>query len=164
MYCTRCGAQNPDDANFCARCGHRMPWAQPQATTSSVEPEALLTSGPEAKPPVRATDGEVPELEPGTALLVVVRGPNEGARFLLDRDEIDCGRHPECTIFLDDITVSRLHVTFVRRDGGFDVRDEQSLNGTYVNGERVDEQRLATGDELQIGKFKLMAFVAGRDQ
>lgn len=165
MYCTRCGAENPEDANFCARCGQRLTSAPPSATTSSVDPEALLTAEPPVPtPPTRAVPGGVPELDPGTALLVVVRGPNEGARFLLDRDEIDCGRHPDCAIFLDDITVSRAHATFLRTAQGFAVRDDNSLNGTYVNGERVDEQVLATGDEVQIGRFKLVAFIAGSDQ
>ena len=102
----------------------------------------------------------VDELDVGTALLVGVRGPNEGARFLLDRDLITVGRHPDSDIFLDDITVSRRHAEF-RRDGQrFWVHDVGSLNGTYVNGRRADHQLLATGDEVQIGKFKLMTFVA----
>ncbi|MHB8187314.1 MAG: FHA domain-containing protein [Dermatophilaceae bacterium] len=96
----------------------------------------------------------------GTALLVVLRGPNTGARFLLDSDEVSSGRHPDSDIFLDDVTVSRKHATF-RRDGGhFRVRDVGSLNGTYVNRERVDEVTLRTGDEVQIGKFRLV-FYAG---
>ncbi|MHB1472242.1 MAG: FHA domain-containing protein [Dermatophilaceae bacterium] len=96
----------------------------------------------------------------GTALLVVLRGPNTGARFLLDSDEVSSGRHPDSDIFLDDVTVSRKHATF-RRDGDhFRVRDVGSLNGTYVNRERVDEVTLRTGDEVQIGKFRLV-FYAG---
>jgi pSer/pThr/pTyr-binding forkhead associated (FHA) protein len=96
----------------------------------------------------------------GTALLVVLRGPNTGARFLLDSDEVSAGRHPDSDIFLDDVTVSRTHATF-RRDGdAFLVRDVGSLNGTYVNRERIEEATLKTGNEVQIGKFRLV-FYAG---
>jgi pSer/pThr/pTyr-binding forkhead associated (FHA) protein len=101
------------------------------------------------------------ELEPGTALLVAVRGPNRGARFLLDRGLTTVGRHPESDIFLDDITVSRRHAQFRRDADQFWVHDVGSLNGTYVNGERTDERQLRTGDEVQVGKFKLVAYLAG---
>ena len=98
------------------------------------------------------------ELEPGQALLVVKRGANAGSTFLIDKDVTTAGRHPESDIFLDDVTVSRRHAE-VRRDGErFLVLDLGSLNGTYVNRERVDETELASGDELQIGKFKLVFF------
>ena len=96
----------------------------------------------------------------GTALLVVLRGPNTGARFLLDSDEVSSGRHPDSDIFLDDVTVSRKHATFRREQDDFLVRDVGSLNGTYVNRERIDEVSLKTGDEVQIGKFRLV-FYAG---
>jgi pSer/pThr/pTyr-binding forkhead associated (FHA) protein len=103
----------------------------------------------------RATIGA---LRPGTALLIVQRGPNAGARFLLDDDEVTAGRHPDSDIFLDDVTVSRKHATFVRRDDGYLVRDSGSLNGTYVNRERIDEAVLSTGDEVQVGKFRLVYY------
>jgi pSer/pThr/pTyr-binding forkhead associated (FHA) protein len=99
-------------------------------------------------------------LPPGMALLVVRRGPNAGARFLLDHDVTTSGRHPDSDIFLDDVTVSRRHAEFHRGPGGFTVRDVGSLNGTYVNRERVESATLTNGDEVQIGKFRL-AFVAG---
>lgn len=102
----------------------------------------------------------VEELDPGTALLVSARGPNEGARYLLDRESISVGRHPDSDIFLDDITVSRRHAEFRREDERYAVHDAGSLNGTYVNGERVEKHPLSTGDEIQVGKFKLIAFVA----
>jgi len=95
------------------------------------------------------------ELEPGQALLVVQRGPNAGSKFLIDKDVTTAGRHPESDIFLDDVTVSRRHVEFRRDDGKFFIRDVGSLNGTYVNRQRVEQAQLASGDELQIGKFKL---------
>jgi len=102
----------------------------------------------------------VDALVPGTALLVVLRGPNTGARFLLDSDEVSSGRHPDSDIFLDDVTVSRKHATFRREGDEFLVRDVGSLNGTYVNRERIEEITLKTGDEVQIGKFRLV-FYAG---
>jgi len=102
----------------------------------------------------------VDALVPGTALLVVLRGPNTGARFLLDSDEVSTGRHPDSDIFLDDVTVSRKHATFRRQGAEFLVRDVGSLNGTYVNRERIEEITLKTGDEVQIGKFRLV-FYAG---
>lgn len=99
-------------------------------------------------------------LPPGTALLAVRRGPNAGARFLLDHDVTTSGRHPDSDIFLDDVTVSRRHAEFHREGGTFTVRDVGSLNGTYVNRERVEAATLSNGDEVQIGKFRLV-FVAG---
>ncbi len=99
-------------------------------------------------------------LPPGMALLVVRRGPNAGARFLLDHDLTTSGRHPDSDIFLDDVTVSRRHAEFHRDGNTFTVRDVGSLNGTYVNRERVEAATLSNGDEVQIGKFRLV-FVAG---
>jgi pSer/pThr/pTyr-binding forkhead associated (FHA) protein len=109
----------------------------------------------------KADQATVEALRPGTALLVVLRGPNTGARFLLDDDEVNSGRHPDSDIFLDDVTVSRKHANFRREGQTFVVRDVGSLNGTYVNRERIDEVTLHTGDEVQIGKFRLV-FYAGR--
>jgi len=97
----------------------------------------------------------------GSALLVVKRGPNAGSRFMLDSDLTTAGRHPESDIFLDDVTVSRRHAEFYRHPRGFTVRDVGSLNGTYVNRERIEEADLNDGDEVQVGKFRLM-FLAGR--
>lgn len=152
MFCTNCGHPNKDDARFCASCGHAL----------QDDPTLSLT-------PVEAEDeaqDEFPfphdELEPGQGLLLVKRGPNAGSTFLLERDVTSVGRAPESDVFLDDVTVSRKHAQIVRRaDGSFSVSDVGSLNGTYVNGEQVDETRLATGDEVQIGMFKLMFFSAG---
>jgi pSer/pThr/pTyr-binding forkhead associated (FHA) protein len=152
VFCTNCGHPNKDDARFCASCGHPL----------QDDPTLSLT-------PVEAEDeaqDEFPfphdELEPGQGLLLVKRGPNAGSTFLLERDATSVGRAPESDVFLDDVTVSRKHARIVRRaDGAFSVSDVGSLNGTYVNGEQVDETRLATGDEVQIGMFKLMFFSAG---
>ena len=90
-----------------------------------------------------------------SALLIVQRGPNSGSRFLLDADRTTAGRHPDSEIFLDDVTVSRKHAEFIRDAEGFRVRDVGSLNGTYVNRERVDDLVLAAGDEVQIGKYRM---------
>jgi pSer/pThr/pTyr-binding forkhead associated (FHA) protein len=95
---------------------------------------------------------------------VVTRGPNVGARYLLGQNVVQAGRHPESDIFLDDITVSRRHVEISPLDDGrYTLRDVGSLNGTYVNRERIDEATLAPGDEVQIGKFKLVYLVAGNE-
>ncbi|MBA2310253.1 MAG: FHA domain-containing protein [Pseudonocardiales bacterium] len=111
---------------------------------------------PAADQPVSGIDG----LPPGSALLVVKRGPNAGSRFLLDQDTTSAGRHPDSDIFLDDVTVSRRHAEFRRDAGEFVVVDVGSLNGTYVNREPVDTAVLANGDEVQIGKFRLV-FLTG---
>jgi pSer/pThr/pTyr-binding forkhead associated (FHA) protein len=103
------------------------------------------------------------DLREGQALLVVKRGPNAGSQFLIEKDVTTAGRHPESDIFLDDITVSRRHAEIRRKDGNFLVHDMGSLNGTYVNRERVENTQLANGDELQIGKFKLV-FFAGQGE
>ena len=102
----------------------------------------------------------VEALPEGAALLVVKRGPNAGSRFLLDRGTTSAGRHPDSDIFLDDVTVSRRHAEFRRRGEEFVVVDVGSLNGTYVNRERVESATLSNGDEVQIGKFRLV-FIAG---
>lgn len=96
-------------------------------------------------------------LPAGSALLLVQRGPSAGARFLLDTDLVTVGRHPDSDIFLDDITVSRRHATFTRVGTGHQIADLGSLNGTYVNRDRIDtEVTLASGDEVQIGKYRLI--------
>ncbi|HTG46751.1 MAG TPA: FHA domain-containing protein [Actinomycetota bacterium] len=90
------------------------------------------------------------------------RGPNAGSTFLVQEDSTTVGRGPESAVFLDDVTVSRAHAVLERRAGdAWFVRDVGSLNGTYVNGEQVDETALATGDEVQIGRFKLTFFASG---
>jgi pSer/pThr/pTyr-binding forkhead associated (FHA) protein len=99
--------------------------------------------------------GALDALAAGTALLVVSHGPNAGSRFLLDAETVTVGRHPGSEIFLDDITVSRRHAEFRRTDAGYSVVDVGSLNGTYVNRQRVDEAALVGGDDVQIGKYRL---------
>lgn len=118
----------------------------------------------------RVVDLSVDEIEAvealpsGSALLVVRRGPDLGARFLLDEDETTAGRHPEVDIFLDDVTVSRKHAIFTRNQVSYSVKDLGSLNGTFVNGQRVDDEtQLEDGVEVQIGKFKFTFFASRFD-
>jgi pSer/pThr/pTyr-binding forkhead associated (FHA) protein len=101
----------------------------------------------------------VENLPAGSAMLLVQRGPDSGARFLLDSDVVTVGRHPESDIFLDDISVSRRHATFTRSGAGYAIADLGSLNGSYVNRDRIDsEVTLSGGDEVQIGKYRLIYF------
>jgi pSer/pThr/pTyr-binding forkhead associated (FHA) protein len=102
-------------------------------------------------------------LPSGSALLVVRRGPNVGARFLLDADVTTVGRHPEADIFLDDVTVSRRHAEFIRYGTSFQVKDLGSLNGTYFDGVRIDVALLSDGAEVQVGKFRLTFFASRVD-
>ncbi len=110
-----------------------------------------------------ADQAAIEALPAGSALLVVRRGPNAGARFLLDAPRTTAGRRPDSDIFLDDVTVSRKHAEFLRRDGGFVVRDVGSLNGTYVQRDRIEEAVLRDGDEVQIGKYRMIFHPSPRD-
>ena len=170
MFCNQCGHQNPDGSRFCASCGAALARSGAGGeglveTTSTISLAALEgaldneTVNPPAEPGPEAS-GAVDVLPAGSALLVVKRGPNAGSRFLLDADTTTAGRHPESDIFLDDVTVSRRHAEFAHEAGGFVVRDVGSLNGTYLNRERIDAAGLAGGDEVQIGKYRLV-FLAG---
>ncbi len=134
------------------------------ATSSRPDPATMrFTGAPEVEVPadadirLSAEDATtIDALRPGTALLLVLRGPNAGARFLLDSAMTTTGRHPDSDIFLDDVTVSRKHAVFQQDADSFVVRDVGSLNGTYVNRERIDSAVLRSGDEVQIGKFRLV--------
>ncbi len=103
-------------------------------------------------------------LPASSALLIVRRGPNAGARFLLDKDVTLSGRHPEADIFLDDVTVSRRHAEFVRHGSSFEVRDMGSLNGTYVDGVLIDQALLHEGAEVQVGKFRMTFYPSRADR
>jgi len=105
----------------------------------------------------------VDALPSGNALLIVRRGPNQGARFLLDSDVTSVGRHPNADIFLDDVTVSRRHAEFKRSGKSFSVSDLASLNGTQYEGERVESAELVNGSEVQIGKYHLTFFASKKD-
>lgn len=133
--------------------------------------DTTLTFGDDFGAQLAALEGSVtPEeqeaiaaLPSGSALLIVRRGPNAGARFLLDADVTTVGRHPEADIFLDDVTVSRRHAEFVRGGTGFDVKDLGSLNGTYFDGTRIDVARLGDRSEVQVGKYRLTFYASRAD-
>ena len=154
VFCNRCGHRNPTGSNFCSSCGGVL-------TTVGEETTIVFTGdavGESVDDELSVSLEGVPE---GMGMLMVKRGPNAGSRFMLDADVTRAGRHPDSEIFLDDITVSRRHAEFVRQGPGYVVRDVGSLNGTYLNRERLEEAPLAHGDEVQIGKFKLVFLAAG---
>ncbi len=167
-FCTECGHQNPDDARFCSQCGHRLVTQPAPAPETPSESTSTITFGGPVKEAEHrderalndADAAAVDALPAGSALLVVQRGPSAGSRFLLDTDVVSAGRHPDSEIFLDDVTVSRRHAEFRRGDGGYSVADVGSLNGTYVNRDRIDEVELQGGDEVQIGKYRLVYFAS----
>jgi pSer/pThr/pTyr-binding forkhead associated (FHA) protein len=157
VFCHNCGHRNPEGVNFCSSCGNAL-LADGDDATITLHPNDDPDTG-EVRP-----DVELVEVPHGAGVLVVTRGPNVGARYLLGDKVVRAGRHPESDIFLDDITVSRRHVEIAPRDNGtYELRDVGSLNGTYVNRERIDDVQLAPGDEVQIGKFKLVYLVAGNE-
>jgi hypothetical protein len=156
VFCNNCGHRNPSGSNFCSSCGAPLEHGGDDTTITLVPVEAAGEVGDDEI--TVGFDG----LADGVGMLVVKRGPNAGSKFVLDSEVTRAGRHPESDIFLDDITVSRRHAEFQRRNDGYAVRDVGSLNGTYLNRERIDEARLSNGDEVQIGKFKLV-FLSGAE-
>jgi hypothetical protein len=156
--CSSCGFENPLGARFCSSCGTPL-----GDHAASEHPTALHDTI--AIPVELDSDLEPISLEgvpDGTPAMFVVRqGPKRGTRIHLDRDQITIGRHPKSDIFLDDVTVSRHHAEIRRVGDGFEVSDAGSLNGTYVNQARVEHGRLSNGDELQVGKFKLVYIALG---
>ncbi|MEW2086982.1 FHA domain-containing protein [Streptomyces sp. NPDC005283] len=173
LVCTRCGNRNAEASRFCSNCGAPLRGGAP-AERASETTSTISISGIEAYDAEVTGQTAVPSLSPeaqaavdalplGSALLVVRRGPNSGSRFLLDGELTTAGRHPQSDIFLDDVTVSRRHVEFRRGpDGRFGVADVGSLNGTYVNRERIDSVLLSNGDEVQIGKYRLVFYASQR--
>jgi hypothetical protein len=154
VFCPSCGHRNPSGVNFCSSCGAALVTSAPDTSVSNAPVDDLSDGSHDD-----AVVGLL-ELPRGVGLLVVKRGSDVGVRFALEAPITKAGRHPESEIFLDDITVSRRHAEFVTRDQVTTVRDVGSLNGTYVNRERIEEVRLSSGDEVQIGKFKLLYLVA----
>jgi pSer/pThr/pTyr-binding forkhead associated (FHA) protein len=154
IFCNRCGHRNPEGSNFCSSCGavlERPVGSDPAVTTITLTP--LEAAGEVGEEEITVTIGDVPN---GGGLLVVKRGPNAGSRFTLGPTQTTIGRHPGSDIFLDDVTVSRRHAEVHRDGGNFTVADVGSLNGTYLNRERIEQAELHSGDELQIGKFRLV--------
>ena len=156
LTCPSCGHQFAVDVNFCSHCGAPL--------RSNTGDTTHVISLPSLDQALERTDPELPALRDlplGSSVLVVVRGPNEGASFVLDQETTTAGRHPQSDIFLDDVTVSRHHARFTERGGHHWLSDLNSLNGTYVNRTLIDgEVALRDGDEVQIGKFRLVYMVA----
>ena len=153
LFCNRCGHRNPEGSNFCSSCGAPLDLAGSDVsatiTFTPIE-SAGDVGGHEVS--VNLADSDL-----DAGLLVVKRGPNAGSRFVLGPEVTTLGRHPDSDVFLDDVTVSRRHAEIVRHGSELRLRDASSLNGTYLNRERIeDEVVLRHGDELQVGKFRLV--------
>jgi hypothetical protein len=145
VYCTECGFQNPEAANYCSRCGALLEKGESGTeTTQAFSPDEV---GELAHDLVEGLEGP--------ALVVRSGGGRAGESFRPTGERTRIGRSPDCEIFLDDVTVSRNHAVLAERDGQFFVEDQGSLNGTFVNRRRIDSQELENGDELQIGKYRL---------
>ncbi|MCC0099354.1 FHA domain-containing protein [Streptomyces flavotricini] len=174
QVCSRCGHRSDAASRFCSNCGAPLRAGltpeRASETTSTISISGLEAYEAEVSGQQHVSSSLSPEaqaaveaLPPGSALLIVRRGPNSGSRFLLDGELTTAGRHPQSDIFLDDVTVSRRHVEFRRsQDGGFTVADVGSLNGTYVNREPIDSVALHNGDEVQIGKYRLVFYASLR--
>ena len=155
VFCNTCGHHNPADARFCSACGAPLS-VTPDTTVTIPRVDPLQEVPGEEQLLVSLAD--VPE---GTGVLVVRSGPQAGQRFPLEHEVTRLGRSTDNEISLDDITVSRHHADIVAQVDGFRVRDAGSLNGTYHNLERIEtEEPLGNGDEIQVGKFRLVFFVA----
>lgn len=145
VYCTQCGFQNPEAANYCARCGSLLRDEGASEATLSYVPEETAEEG---APRVEGVQGP--------ALVVRAGGGRVGEHFLLTGERTTIGRSPDCDVFLDDVTVSRRHAIITRSRDGFAIEDQGSLNGTFLNRRRIDSALLSDGDELQIGKYRLL--------
>ena len=164
--CPKCGAPNAPEANFCSNCGEALSRADAAVSPDTTRVIPTVVDDPGVSDELTPEDvAAVEALPQSSALLIVQRGPGSGQRYLLDTDEVMAGRHPDCDIFLDDITVSRHHMKFVRNGQQFSVVDLGSLNGTYVNRTLIDgEVSLRPGDEVQIGKFRMVFYANGPGQ
>lgn len=152
--CGRCGQPAAAEARFCTRCGERLA-SEPSGETTQLYLGSR--SHPWSVPLLDAAEAAaVAALPAGSAFLLCHRGPRAGSRYLLDQDHITIGRHPDNDICLEDITVSRRHLEFRREAHRYFVHDLASLNGTYLNGARVDLAAVSDGDEIRVGKFRLL--------
>jgi pSer/pThr/pTyr-binding forkhead associated (FHA) protein len=149
IYCQECGFQNPEAANYCARCGALL-----VKDEGGAEATQTFTADDTEDTPAEALESMGVQ---GPALVVRSGGGRAGEMFPLD-GETTVGRSPDCGIFLDDVTVSRKHAILRERDGNFSIEDQGSLNGTFVNRKRVESAQLEDGDELQVGKYRLTYF------
>ena len=151
VFCNRCGHRNPPTSGFCSACGSVLDLVDDRTITLTKVDPLQDAPGPDDDIVV-----DLDEIAAGTAILVVRSGEEEGDYFVLSSAVTTIGRHAESTIVLDDITVSRRHSEIHKTDGRYLVKDAGSLNGTYVNQERVDVAELRQGYELQVGKFHLI--------
>jgi hypothetical protein len=148
QHCPECGFANDDGASYCQRCGAFLASAEQSASATTATYQVGETGELEAV--------ELEEVVAGGAALVIrAGGGRAGESFPIQGDRLTVGRRPDSDVFLDDVTVSRDHALIVRRGTDYYLDDCGSLNGTYVNRRRIDSHRLADGDELQIGKYKL---------
>ncbi len=151
VFCNKCGHRNPPGSAFCSACGSVLDVTEDRTITiAKVDP---LQDAPGVSDDVRVDLGDI---EPGSAILVVRGGEEEGTHFTLSSSVTTIGRNEDSDISLDDITVSRRHSEIHHSAGRYIVRDAGSLNGTYVNQRRIDVVELTQGDELQVGKFRLV--------
>jgi sulfur carrier protein ThiS len=148
IYCPECGFQNLESAHYCSRCGALL-------VTEGEPDETTMTFSAEEVHDERADLLDELGVE-GPALVVRSGGGRTGEVFTLERAQTTVGRSPECDIFLDDVTVSRRHALVERRDQGFALEDLGSLNGTFLNRSRIERSNLENGDEVQIGKYRLI--------
>jgi pSer/pThr/pTyr-binding forkhead associated (FHA) protein len=146
VYCPECGFQNPEAANYCARCGALLVKEEPGDETT-------LAFTPEDEEEATTTLEDVGIQ--GPALVVRSGGGRTGETFHPAGARTAIGRSPECEIFLDDVTVSRSHALLVEKDGRFFIQDEGSLNGTFLNRRRIESAEIEDGDEIQVGKYRL---------
>jgi len=153
VFCNQCGHRNPPESGFCSSCGGVLDRLDDHTIIlAKVDP---LQDAPGPADDVVVNVGDLPV---GVASLIVRNGPQAGTSLTLDAPLTRLGRHPDSEISLDDITVSRRHAEIERVGNDYVVRDAGSLNGTYVNNERIDQAPLHQGDELQVGKFRLVFF------
>jgi hypothetical protein len=153
VFCHRCGHRNPPEALFCSSCGTALDLVGDHTITlAKVDP---LLEVPGVSDDVQI---DLDDLPADGGVLIVRSGSQAGATFPLSDPLTRLGRHPDSEIMLDDITVSRRHADVERTANGYVARDAGSLNGTYVNQQRIDEAPLHPGDELQVGKFRLVFF------
>ena len=146
VYCPECGFQNLESANYCSRCGALLVAEEVDNPTETISLDDLEEEGEDLAE--RGVEGP--------ALVVRSGGGRTGEQFSLERTQTTVGRTPDCDIFLDDVTVSRRHAIVARGANGFTIEDLGSLNGTFLNRHRIEKADLENGDELQIGKYRLI--------
>jgi hypothetical protein len=148
VHCPECGFSNREGANFCQKCGaHLVDETQGDQTTITYKVDETGEMKPVDLDEIVASEG--------AALVIRSGGGRAGESFAVEGDRMTIGRSPDAAVFLDDVTVSRNHALLVKRRDGLYVDDLGSLNGTYVNRRRIESHKLASGDDLQIGKYKL---------